>query len=132
MSRTMVCVSSMATVLACASAARSQAAPREPMPRSTGRLPPEVIQRVIRQRADRFRACYEQARRTNARLAGRVTVRFWINRDGTVSGVSDGGSDMPDRGVITCVMRSVSGLTFPRPEGGIVIVTYPIVFSPNT
>ena len=37
-----------------------------------GRIPPEVIQRVVRLNNGRFRGCYEAALRTNPGLAGRV------------------------------------------------------------
>lgn len=97
----------------------------------TGRLPPEVIQRVIRQRAGQFRACYEPALRNNPNLQGRVTVRFVIGRDGSVSNVGNGGSDLPDPSVVSCVVRSFYGLSFPEPKDGIVTVTYPLVFSPE-
>ena len=97
----------------------------------SGRLPPEVIQRIVRQNFGRFRACYEDGLRTNPSLQGRVTVRFVIGRDGAVSNASDGGSDLPDAGVVACVVRAFRGLSFPQPEGGIVTVTYPITFSPG-
>jgi Ca-activated chloride channel family protein len=97
----------------------------------SGRLPPEVIQRIVRQNFGRFRLCYENGLRNNFNLQGRVTVRFVIDRAGAVSSVSNGGSDMPDNGVVSCVMRAFWGLSFPQPEGGIVTVTYPIMFSPG-
>jgi hypothetical protein len=131
LSRASIWMSSMVAVLAWEGAAQAQSARRDPPPSATGRLPPEVIQRVIRQRMDRFRACYNDVRRTNPRLEGRVTVRFLINRDGTVATASDAGSDMRDRGVISCVLRNFYALTFPRPEGGAVAVSFPISFSPD-
>jgi Ca-activated chloride channel family protein len=97
----------------------------------SGRLPPEVIQRIVRQNFGRFRLCYEGGLRANPNLAGRVAVRFIIGRDGAVSGVSNSGSDLPDASVVACVVRSFMGLSFPTPEGGVVTVTYPILFSPN-
>ncbi|MFT3773536.1 MAG: AgmX/PglI C-terminal domain-containing protein [Minicystis sp.] len=96
----------------------------------SGRLPPEVIQRVVRQNFGRFKACYENGLRNNPSLSGRVAVRFVIGRDGDVSNVANGGSDLPDSGVVSCVTRAFYGLSFPHPENGIVTVTYPIVFSP--
>jgi hypothetical protein len=96
----------------------------------SGRLPPEVIQRVVRQNFGRFKACYEGGLRGNPNLQGRVAVRFVIGRDGAVSNVANGGSDMPDPGVISCVTRAFYGLSFPQPDNGIVTVTYPIVFTP--
>jgi len=96
----------------------------------SGRLPPEVIQRIVRQNFGRFRLCYENGLRNNPNLQGRVSVRFVINRDGRVSNVG-GGGDIPDGGVVSCVTRAFYGLSFPQPEGGIVTVSYPIVFTPG-
>ena len=96
-----------------------------------GRLPPEVIQRIVRQNFGRFRSCYEGALRNNPNLQGRVSVRFIIGRDGSVSNVGNGGSDLPDPNVVSCVVKSFYGLSFPEPKDGIVSVSYPIVFSPE-
>jgi pSer/pThr/pTyr-binding forkhead associated (FHA) protein len=96
-----------------------------------GRLPPEVIQRIVRQNYGRFRLCYENGLRNNPNLQGRVAVRFVIGRDGSVSNVGNGGSDLPDPAVVQCVIRAYYGLSFPQPEGGIVTVVYPIMFSPG-
>lgn len=96
-----------------------------------GKLPPEVIQRIVRQNFGRFRVCYEGGLRGNPSLQGRVSVRFVIGRDGAVSNVSNAGSDLPDPNVIQCVSSAFYGLSFPEPEGGIVSVVYPILFQPG-
>jgi hypothetical protein len=95
----------------------------------SGRLPPEAIRRIVRQNFGRFRLCYENGLRGNPTLAGRVTVAFVIGRDGSVQQSQNGGSDLTDPAVVSCVVRAFFGLSFPQPEGGIVSVTYPIVFS---
>jgi hypothetical protein len=97
----------------------------------SGHLPPEVIQRIVRQNFGRFRLCYENGLRGSPNLQGRVAVRFVIGRDGAVSNVANGGSDLPDSGVVSCVQRAFYGLSFPPPENGIVTVAYPIVFAPG-
>ena len=97
----------------------------------SGRLPPELIQRVVRQNYGRFRACYENGLRTNPNLTGRVTARFIIGRDGGVSNAANGGSDLPDSGVVSCVVSAFYGLSFPAPEGGIVTVSYPLMLTPS-
>ncbi len=96
-----------------------------------GRLPPEVIQRIVRQNFGRFRLCYENGLRTNPNLQGRVAIKFVIDRSGAVSTASDGGSDLPDQSVVSCVVRGFQNLSFPQPEGGIVTVVYPIIFNPG-
>lgn len=97
----------------------------------SGSLPPEVIQRIVRQNFGRFRLCYENGLRSNPSLRGRVSARFVIGADGNVSSVVNGGSDLPDAGVVACVVRSFYNLTFPQPSSGIITVTYPVLFEPG-
>jgi Ca-activated chloride channel family protein len=96
-----------------------------------GRLPPAVIQRIVRQNFGRFRLCYENGLRNNPNLRGRVAVRFIIDPSGAVTMTSDGGSDLPDPGVVRCVVRGFGNMSFPRTDAGMVAVTYPIVFAPG-
>jgi hypothetical protein len=103
------------------------------MPRelkTNGRLPAEVIQRIVRQNAGRFRLCYEAGLRGNPSLEGRVAVHFVIDRNGAVSVAQDGDSDMPNMDVRKCVVQSFYNLSFPSPDNGTVTVTYPLVFTP--
>jgi hypothetical protein len=94
-----------------------------------GRLPPEVISRIVRQNSGRFRLCYDNGLRTDPNHQGRVAVKFVIDRSGAVASAGDGGSDLPNAGVVSCVVRAFSNLSFPEPEGGIVTVVYPIIFT---
>jgi hypothetical protein len=96
-----------------------------------GRLPPEVIQRIVRQNFGRFRLCYENGLRNSPNLQGRVTVKFVIDRSGAVAMTADAGSDIPDSSVTQCVVRGFGNLSFPQPEGGVVTVVYPIMFNPG-
>ena len=97
----------------------------------TGRLPPEVIQRIVRQNFGRYRLCYEQGLRQNPNLEGRVAIRFVIGRDGSVSNASNAGSSLPDTGVVGCIQQAFYGLSFPQPEAGVVTVVYPLLLSPG-
>ena len=98
---------------------------------ANGSPPPEVIQQIVRQNYDHFRLCYENGLRNNPNLQGRVAVRFVIERDGSVSNVSNAGSDLPDPAVVSCITKAYYGLSFPQPEGGVVAVVYPITFAPG-
>jgi hypothetical protein len=100
-------------------------------PTTNGRLPAEVIQRIVRLNDGRFRLCYEGGLRGNPGLTGRVTVKFMIDRHGAVAFSADGGSDIPDPGVRDCVVRTFASLSFPEPQDGTVTVLYPLVFSPE-
>ena len=95
-----------------------------------GRIPPQVVQRIVRQNFGRFRLCYQQGLARNPSLEGRVSVRFVIGRDGAVNNVGAVGG-FPDSQVQTCVQSAFYGLSFPPPDGGVVKVTYPLMFSPG-
>lgn len=90
----------------------------------SGRLPPEVIRRIVRQNFGRFRHCYEQGLRTDPTLAGKVALELVIAKDGSVAQVRDGGSGLRDKGVVACMLKHLHALTFPAPEGGVVKVSY--------
>lgn len=95
-------------------------------------LASEVVQRIVRQNFGRFRLCYEQGLRETPTLQGRVTVRFNIDKNGTVVATRDGGSDLPDAGVTSCMVRSVAALTFPAPDSGTSVdVTFPLNLTPT-
>jgi hypothetical protein len=97
---------------------------------SAGIPPPELVHRAVRRGLSRFRSCYEDGLLNNPNLQRRVTARLLIGRDGMVSRADNGGSDMPDGGVVACVITVFRELSFPRPEVPMVTVTAPIVFSP--
>jgi hypothetical protein len=97
----------------------------------SGRLRPAVIQQIVRSNFGRFRVCYESGLGRNSELTGRVSARFVIGRDGKVSNVADGGSDVPDAEVVSCTLQAFYGIEFPPPANGIVTVVYPIMFAPG-
>jgi outer membrane biosynthesis protein TonB len=70
------------------------------------RLPPEVIQSVVRESYGRFYQCYRQGVMRNPKLKGRVSVRFVIGRDGSVATVMNAGSDLPDDSVVECIIKA--------------------------
>lgn len=94
------------------------------------RLPPELIQRIVRRNFSRLRACYNEGLKGNPNLAGKITVRFVIAIDGTVNTVS-ADSSLPDQVVVSCVTRAFYSMQFPEPEGGLITVSYPIIFTPG-
>lgn len=54
-----------------------------------------------------------------------------IGPDGKVTSAEDFGSNMPDLEVRACVVEAFKALSFPKPEGGIVTVIYPIMLAPG-
>jgi hypothetical protein len=99
--------------------------------KAKGRLHPREIQRVVRASYPAFRMCYEAGLTKSPRLEGSVAVRFVIGRDGTVEQASRWYSTIADGDVVECVVEAFRELRFPEPDGGIVMVTYPIRFAPG-
>jgi hypothetical protein len=100
-------------------------------PQVTGALAPELIHRVVRQSFDRFQKCYDAGLRSNPTLQGRVTVRFVIAKDGTTKSPTVAATDLADKSVATCVANAFSSIAFPVPDRGEVIVSYPVILSPD-
>jgi hypothetical protein len=97
----------------------------------TGDLPPEVVSRIVRQSFGRFRLCYEQGLLHDPMLRGRVAVKIAIAHDGAASSAEDAGSEMPNREVLACVVRSFGSLSFPSPTVGTASVVFPLLFDPG-
>ncbi|MCC7538947.1 MAG: TonB family protein [Deltaproteobacteria bacterium] len=96
-----------------------------------GSLPRDVIQRVIRRNIASVRRCYEQLLLERPDAAGRVTVRFVIGNAGAVQSATVSQSTLGHAETERCVEGAVRRMTFPAPEGGVVTVVYPFVFSPS-
>jgi len=106
--------------------------PPPPPPAAHGRLPPEVIQRVVRADFPQIKRCYELALTKDPTAGGRTATKFVIDGTGHVSASADveQSSTLP-QGIRDCVADRFRFLQFPPPEGGDVTVIYPLVFSPG-
>lgn len=80
-----------------------------------GRLWPEA-QRVVRQNSGRIRFCYEKALRTNPALRGNVVVKLVVDASGAVTTALDGGSDIADQAVVSCVLQCFKRMRFSEPR----------------
>jgi hypothetical protein len=95
-------------------------------------LPVAVVSRVVRQSYGRFRLCYENALGSQPDLAGGVSVRLLIDRDGSVLRAEDDRSDLPDPKTVGCIVRGFANLSFPQPDPvGQVSVSYRIALRPR-
>ncbi len=94
-----------------------------------GSLDKSVIDRVLKQHINQIRYCYEKGLQRDPNLAGKVVVRFVVDRNGTVASVTIKSSTLGDDKVEECILRAMEALVFPQPKGGgVVIVNYPFVF----
>jgi outer membrane biosynthesis protein TonB len=97
-----------------------------------GALDKSLIDRVIKRHMNQIKYCYQKQLTKNPNLAGKVTVKFVISRDGSVSKASTKKSTMGNSAVESCINRRFHRFKFPEPKGGgIVIVSYPFIFSPG-
>jgi outer membrane biosynthesis protein TonB len=84
----------------------------------------------VRQSFGRLRACYEAGLLRDPGLEGRVSVKFVIDREGAVTmAMPWADTTLPDQSVARCVSKAYESMSFPKPEGGIVTVVYPVIFT---
>jgi hypothetical protein len=86
------------------------------------------IKTGVESHRDAIRLCYEQALQAQPGLAGKVVAKFTIGLEGTVVQATAEGLDP---GVDACVEKVILAMTFPKPDGGVVSVTYPFDFAPD-
>lgn len=94
---------------------------------ASGRLPAERIEAVVRAAHPAFGDCYDAL--PDPKPSVRIELHFTIGRDGRVSEGHIDAERAPKLG--KCAEPILRRLQFPKPEGGIVTVVYPIDFSPD-
>jgi len=94
-----------------------------------GNLDAGIIRRYLRRQERRIRNCYELELASKPDLRGKLTLRFAINARGRVEGIEASG--LGSANVESCVAKVVESIKFPRPDGGLVKVTYPIGMVPG-
>ena len=92
-----------------------------------GTLDKEAIRKVVLSNQAQVRACYEKALAGFPKLDGKVTLKFSIAANGTVSSVvAESTSNTELSG---CISDRLKSWVFSKPKGGgAVVVTYPFTF----
>ncbi len=91
-----------------------------------------LVDAVIRRHLQSIRYCYQRELQRDPGLTGKVTVRFVIANDGSVSNVSTKSSTLGSPATESCINGRFYKMDFPKPKGkGIVIVSYPFLFAPG-
>jgi hypothetical protein len=100
--------------------------------RARGALDKEDIRRIIRAHTSEVQSCYERELNETPKLSARVMVRFTIAGDGWVVASALQETDTDNQRLTTCMVGLVRCWRFPKPiGGGIVIVSYPWVLTPE-
>lgn len=90
----------------------------------------DVIRRVVRSHAAETRFCYERRLALSEGLAGKVTLSWIIQADGTVRDatiVADS-TTLLDEEVHRCLRDAVGRWSFPAHDGKATKVSYPFLF----
>jgi pSer/pThr/pTyr-binding forkhead associated (FHA) protein len=97
-----------------------------------GALDRSLIDEVIKRHMNQIKYCYQRELTKNPALGGKVVIKFTIAKDGTVSSASTKTTTMNNSSVEQCIVGRFMRMQFPEPKGGgIVIVSYPFIFSPG-
>lgn len=100
-------------------------------PLVSGGLTQEEILAVIRSNLSQIRHCYERLLQRSPSSAGKIKVRFVVNRTGRVNSASTTQSDIGDGKMKSCLLGLIRTWNFPKPRGGEqVTVNYPFTFNP--
>jgi hypothetical protein len=93
-----------------------------------GGLSRNEIAAVIERHIGEIRYCYEQGLQTNPKLAGRVSMKFFIAANGYVSKANITNTSLHSNQVEGCITSHLKTWKFPHPRGGVVVkVNYPFV-----
>ncbi len=82
-----------------------------------------IVRRHVHEHLGEIRACVEQAHTVNPAFEGRITIEFTIDQKGHVIRASASGGDTS---LGACLVATFKQFEFPKPDGGVVEVTYPI------
>jgi hypothetical protein len=97
-----------------------------------GSLDRSLIDEVIKRHMNQIRYCYQRELTKNPSLGGKIVIKFTIAKDGTVSSADKKTTTMNNAAVESCIAGRFMRMQFPEPKGGgIVIVSYPFIFSPG-
>jgi Ca-activated chloride channel family protein len=95
-----------------------------------GALDKSLIDAVVKRNLNAIRYCYQKQLQLDPSLAGKVVVKFVIAKDGSVASASIKTSTLNQQAAESCIVSRFLRMSFPAPTGGgIVVVSYPFLFS---
>ena len=93
-------------------------------------LDKSLIDEVIKRHMNQIRYCYQRELNKDPNLSGKVTVFFVIAPDGSVSKARVKSSTLGSDAAEACITKRFHSFQFPEVKGGgIVMVSYPFMFS---
>lgn len=92
-----------------------------------GWLNRDLIMRIIRRHLPEVRFCYERELIRSAELEGRLIIQLTVGGDGAVIASIVKSSTLGNPLVEQCIANAIRRWDFPKPQGGIVVITTPFV-----
>ena len=90
----------------------------------------DAVGKVINEHVNEIRSCYERALLRDPNLgAGKVLLEWTIGIEGSVTKVGAKVATIKSNEVVSCLLDTVRAMKFPKPTGGEVIVSYPVLFN---
>ena len=95
-----------------------------------GALDKGQLDTVIKRNINQIRYCYQRELVKDLTLSGQIVVKFTVSPQGDVTKSRIKSSSMDSSEIEACVAGRFKRFSFPEPKGGgIVIVSYPFLFS---
>ncbi|MCB9653455.1 MAG: AgmX/PglI C-terminal domain-containing protein [Deltaproteobacteria bacterium] len=101
-------------------------------PEVDGDLSQDQINGVMKRQLKALRSCYENALKRDKSLSGKIVIEFEILESGKTSNVKVRDVSLKSGDVADCIARRAKFWRFPKPDGGSVLVAYPVVFTPSS
>jgi len=97
-----------------------------------GPIDKKQIDEVVRRHLNEVRYCYQRELQRSPSLAGKVSVKFVIAGDGTVSSAVTDKTTLGSAAAESCIAQRFMRMQFPALKGGgVAIIRYPFLFSPG-
>jgi len=94
-----------------------------------GSLDRESVAKGLRSGWNAAEDCYVEAQQRNPNLEGRVRMRLQVARGGDVVRASNGGSDLPDWGLVSCILKAYDGRDLGPPTRETTTLLYGLKFT---
>lgn len=101
-------------------------------PEVEGELSRDAINAVMKRQLTALKDCYERQLKRTPTLAGKIVLDFEILDTGKISDVKFSEDTVRNAAVKECIVQRSKFWRFPKPEGGSVLVSFPLVFTPSS
>lgn len=110
--------------------ARVAGSARAEAPEVDGELSADAIRSVMKRKMSAIKSCYESALKRDRDLKGKLIIEFEILETGRITGLYFGGS-LKSSDIESCIKSRARSWRFPKPDGGTVFVSIPVVLTPS-